>query len=69
MTARASGPATESATERLSRLLTMVPWLLNQQGVEIGRGGRGVRGVNERQLEGPRAAVRLRHRPATCPTT
>jgi len=28
-------PATESATSRLSRLLTMVPWLLNRQGVEI----------------------------------
>jgi len=26
---------TESATTRLSRLLTMVPWLLNRQGVEI----------------------------------
>ena len=25
----------ESATKRLSRLLTMVPWLLNRQGVEI----------------------------------
>jgi proteasome accessory factor C len=30
-----AGPATESATSRLSRLLTMVPWLLNRQGVEI----------------------------------
>jgi proteasome accessory factor C len=27
--------AIESATNRLSRLLTMVPWLLNRQGVEI----------------------------------
>ena len=35
MTTRASGPATESATSRLSRLLTMVPWLLNRQGIEI----------------------------------
>ena len=25
----------ESATSRLSRLLTMVPWLLKRQGVEI----------------------------------
>lgn len=32
---RPPGPATESATSRLSRLLTMVPWLLNRQGVEI----------------------------------
>ncbi len=29
------GQAPESATNRLSRLLTMVPWLLNRQGVEI----------------------------------
>jgi proteasome accessory factor C len=29
------GQASESATVRLSRLLTMVPWLLNRQGVEI----------------------------------
>ncbi|HEY8664534.1 MAG TPA: WYL domain-containing protein, partial [Propionibacteriaceae bacterium] len=31
----ANKQATESATDRLSRLLTMVPWLLNRQGVEI----------------------------------
>src|ERR1035437_9046993 len=31
----ASGQPSESATTRLSRLLTMVPWLLNRQGVEI----------------------------------
>ena len=30
-----SGQPSESATTRLSRLLTMVPWLLNRQGVEI----------------------------------
>jgi proteasome accessory factor C len=30
-----SGQPGESATIRLSRLLTMVPWLLNRQGVEI----------------------------------
>lgn len=28
-------PTAESATTRLSRLLTMVPWLLNHQGVDI----------------------------------
>ena len=39
--ARQSGPTgksshpSESATVRLSRLLTMVPWLLNRPGVEI----------------------------------
>jgi proteasome accessory factor C len=32
---RQGGQASESATTRLSRLLTMVPWLLNRQGVEI----------------------------------
>jgi len=31
----ASRQPSESATTRLSRLLTMVPWLLNRQGVEI----------------------------------
>jgi proteasome accessory factor C len=30
-----TGQPSESATTRLSRLLTMVPWLLNRQGVEI----------------------------------
>ena len=34
-----SQPA-ESATTRLSRLLTMVPWLLNRQGVEIAEAAR-----------------------------
>jgi len=32
---RGGGQPAESATTRLSRLLTMVPWLLNRQGVEI----------------------------------
>jgi proteasome accessory factor C len=32
---RHSGQPSESATLRLSRLLTMVPWLLNRQGIEI----------------------------------
>jgi proteasome accessory factor C len=32
---RQGGQPAESATTRLSRLLTMVPWLLNRQGVEI----------------------------------
>ena len=35
-----SGQPSESATTRLSRLLTMVPWLLNRQGVEIGEAAR-----------------------------
>src|SRR5665648_853906 len=32
---RQDGQPAESATSRLTRLLTMVPWLLNRQGVEI----------------------------------
>jgi proteasome accessory factor C len=32
---RQARQVTESATSRLSRLLTMVPWLLNRQGVEV----------------------------------
>jgi proteasome accessory factor C len=36
---RGSQPS-ESATTRLSRLLTMVPWLLNRQGVEIDEAAR-----------------------------
>src|SRR5664280_2278052 len=36
----ASGQPSESATTRLSRLLTMVPWLLNRQGVEIDEAAR-----------------------------
>jgi proteasome accessory factor C len=35
-----SSAASESATTRLSRLLTMVPWLLNRQGVEIDEAAR-----------------------------
>ena len=32
---RQARQVTESATSRLSRLLTMVPWLLNRLGVEV----------------------------------
>jgi len=42
--------AAESATERLSRLLTMVPWLLNRQGVEIDEVAREF-GVTSEQVE------------------
>ncbi|MEP6800238.1 MAG: WYL domain-containing protein, partial [Lapillicoccus sp.] len=35
MTTPARRPPPESATNRLSRLLTMVPWLLTHQGVEV----------------------------------
>src|SRR5450759_930783 len=40
----------ESATSRLSRLLTMVPWLLNRQGVEIDEVAREF-GVTSEQVE------------------
>ena len=40
----------ESATTRLSRLLTMVPWLLNRQGVEIEEAAREF-GVTPAQVE------------------
>ena len=50
MTASTSGPATESATSRLSRLLTMVPWLLNRQGIEIEEAAREF-GVSPAQME------------------
>ncbi|GAB3684635.1 helix-turn-helix transcriptional regulator [Angustibacter aerolatus] len=39
----------ESATERLSRLLAMVPWLLSHQGVPVAQAAREF-GVPERQL-------------------
>ena len=39
----------ESATERLSRLLAMVPWLLSHQGVPLAEAAREF-GVTERQL-------------------
>ena len=50
MSAAASGPAPESATSRLSRLLTMVPWLLHRQGVEIEEAAREF-GVSTAQME------------------
>ena len=40
----------ESATDRLSRLLTMVPWLVNRQGIDLAEAAAGL-GVTERQLE------------------
>jgi proteasome accessory factor C len=32
-----AGFAQETATARLSRLLTMVPWLVNRQGIDLTR--------------------------------
>jgi proteasome accessory factor C len=59
-----AGPAgkasqvTESATTRLSRLLTMVPWLLNRQGVEIEEAAREF-GVTPAQVEADLALLFL----------
>ena len=47
---RAPRPAPESATARLSRLLTMVPWLLARQGVDIDVAAAQF-GVTREQLE------------------
>ncbi len=41
---------TESATTRLARLLTMVPWLVNRQGIDIDRAAEEL-GVSRRQIE------------------
>lgn len=46
--ARTSRP-TESATSRVQRLLTMVPWLVSRQGIEISAAAEGL-GVTEEQL-------------------
>lgn len=48
----------ESATTRLSRLLTMVPWLLNRQGVEIEEAAREF-GVSPAQVEADLALLFL----------
>ena len=50
--------AAESATKRLSRLLTMVPWLLNRQGVEIDEAAREF-GVTPAQIEADLALLFL----------
>ncbi|MEO6020264.1 MAG: WYL domain-containing protein [Knoellia sp.] len=42
--------ATETATSRLTRLLTMVPWLVNRQGIELEEAARGL-DVSVEQLE------------------
>jgi proteasome accessory factor C len=42
--------ATETATNRLTRLLTMVPWLVNRQGIELEEAAQGL-GVTVEQLE------------------
>ncbi|MGO1165905.1 MAG: helix-turn-helix transcriptional regulator [Janibacter sp.] len=44
-----SRPPVESATNRVQRLLTMVPWLASRQGIEIERAAAGL-GISEKQL-------------------
>ena len=44
-----SRPPVESATTRVQRLLTMVPWLASRQGIEIERAAAGL-GITEKQL-------------------
>lgn len=43
-------PAQESALARLSRLLTMVPWLVNRQGIDLAAAAQGL-GITVEQLE------------------
>lgn len=40
----------EAATARVDRLLTMVPWLVNRQGIDLAEAAEGL-GVTQRQLE------------------
>ncbi len=42
--------SSESATRRLARLLTMVPWLVNRQGIDIDEAAREL-GVDRAQIE------------------
>ena len=64
MSAKKSGTSkrgrqpSESATIRLSRLLTMVPWLLNRQGIEIEEAAREF-GVTAAQVEADLALLFL----------
>lgn len=46
----ASRPAPETATDRLTRLLTMVPWLVNRQGIDTASAAAEF-GVSVQQLE------------------
>lgn len=47
---QASRRVPESATDRLARLLTMVPWLVNRQGIDLEAAAAGL-GVSVTQLE------------------
>lgn len=45
-----SRPTVETATSRVERLLTMVPWLVGRQGIEISAAAAGL-GISEEQLK------------------
>jgi proteasome accessory factor C len=45
-----AGPVPETATARLARLLTMVPWLVNRQGIDLQQAADDL-GVSVEQLE------------------
>jgi proteasome accessory factor C len=47
---RRAKPAPETATDRLSRLLTMVPWLVNRQGIDLQQAAEEL-GITPQQLE------------------
>ena len=71
MTGRTAGRGTrriqqESATDRLSRLLTMVPWLLNRPGVEVDEAAREF-GVSTAQIESDLALLFLCGTPGGMP--
>ncbi len=67
--ARGQPAMSAGATERLSRLLAMVPYLAQRQGIPLAAAARRVRHHRGAAGQGPRAALRVRHARATCPTT
>ena len=50
MSARTPRPPQETATDRLGRLLTMVPWLVNRQGIDVEQAATDL-GITPEQLE------------------
>lgn len=59
-------PPQESATDRLARLLTMVPWLLNRQGIDIEQAAAELQ-VSRDQLEADLALLFLCGTPGGMP--
>lgn len=59
-------PPQESATDRLVRLLTMVPWLLNRQGIDIEEAAAELQ-VSQQQLEADLALLFLCGTPGGMP--